>query len=102
MSYENFKPVQLRTWIDNETRLNAENMNELRDAVQASADAILDRNGNGIVSDIQTLDQELESIRGEEEDSIVNDDGSVNMNEDITLHSLRNAVDHYAVRWQSM
>lgn len=59
MSYESFKSVSLKEWENNVTRLNQTNMGELRNAVQANADALMDANGNGVISDVRQLNAGL-------------------------------------------
>lgn len=47
--------IDLPQWVNNETRLNASNMNELVEAIETIGDALQDANGNGLILDVDTL-----------------------------------------------
>ena len=66
MAYETYTPVSLFKWVNNETRLNESNMNVLENAIQEASDALLDRNGNGLIPDVKYLNNTVygDSLQG--------------------------------------
>ena len=63
-----FNPQTLDTWVNDETRLNAQNMNKLKDAIVYINDTIRDKNGTGIAKELNDLH---DSVRGtKDEDGI--------------------------------
>ena len=53
-------PKELDIWINDTTRLNASNMNELRRSVENIREFIVNRNGNGIQTEVNRLTDEVE------------------------------------------
>ena len=63
MAILSFNPQTLNNWVNDETKLNAQNMNKIKDAIVYINDSILDKNGKGIVAEVNDLHTEVSIIK---------------------------------------